>query len=114
MTDAACAGPLPATSDQTATMGRRIKSIFGGSVGNLVEWYDWYAYSAFALMYPPLARLLPASPSEEVAMLARTMFSAVHGIISLGLEERLVAVPQQALRQQVSQFVETYLAGLKR
>lgn len=51
MTDAACAGPLPATSDRNATVARRIKSIFGGSVGNLVEWYDWYAYSAFALYF---------------------------------------------------------------
>lgn len=31
--------------------GRRLKSIIGGSVGNLVEWYDWYAYSAFALYF---------------------------------------------------------------
>ena len=23
----------------------RIKSILGGSAGNLVEWYDWFAYS---------------------------------------------------------------------
>ncbi len=30
---------------------RRLKAIFGGSVGNLVEWYDWYAYSAFALYF---------------------------------------------------------------
>lgn len=29
----------------------RLKAIFGGSVGNLVEWYDWYAYSAFALYF---------------------------------------------------------------
>lgn len=29
----------------------RIKAITGGSVGNLVEWYDWYAYSAFALYF---------------------------------------------------------------
>jgi MFS transporter, MHS family, alpha-ketoglutarate permease len=28
-----------------------LKSIIGGSVGNLVEWYDWYAYSAFALYF---------------------------------------------------------------
>jgi MFS transporter, MHS family, alpha-ketoglutarate permease len=27
---------------------RRIKAIFIGSVGNLVEWYDFYAYTAFA------------------------------------------------------------------
>lgn len=29
----------------------RIKAIAGGSVGNLVEWYDWYAYSAFSLYF---------------------------------------------------------------
>ena len=30
---------------------RRIKAIAGGSIGNLVEWYDWYTYSAFALYF---------------------------------------------------------------
>src|SRR6201994_5158857 len=29
----------------------RIKSIIGGSLGNLVEWYDWYIYSAFSLYF---------------------------------------------------------------
>ncbi len=31
---------------------RRIfRNIFGGSAGNLVEWFDWYVYSAFALYF---------------------------------------------------------------
>jgi MHS family alpha-ketoglutarate permease-like MFS transporter len=30
---------------------RRVSAIFVGSVGNLVEWYDFYAYSAFALYF---------------------------------------------------------------
>ena len=30
---------------------RRIKAIFIGSMGNLVEWYDFYAYTAFALYF---------------------------------------------------------------
>jgi len=29
----------------------RLKAIMGGSIGNLVEWYDWYAYSAFSLYF---------------------------------------------------------------
>ena len=29
----------------------RLRSIFSGSVGNLVEWYDWYVYSAFSLYF---------------------------------------------------------------
>jgi MFS transporter, MHS family, alpha-ketoglutarate permease len=33
------------------TTRQRLKSIFGGSVGNLVEWYDWYTYSACAIYF---------------------------------------------------------------
>ncbi len=29
----------------------RVRSIIGGSLGNLVEWYDWYVYSAFSLYF---------------------------------------------------------------
>jgi MHS family alpha-ketoglutarate permease-like MFS transporter len=36
---------------QLADMRRRLKAIFIGSVGNLVEWYDFYAYAAFALYF---------------------------------------------------------------
>src|SRR5258707_4634395 len=30
---------------------QRLRSIFGGSVGNLVEWYDWYVFSSFSLYF---------------------------------------------------------------
>ena len=33
------------------TPARRLRSIFSGSVGNLVEWYDWYVYAAFSLYF---------------------------------------------------------------
>lgn len=32
----------------------RLRSIIGGSIGNLVEWYDWYAYSVFAVYFAPV------------------------------------------------------------
>jgi MHS family alpha-ketoglutarate permease-like MFS transporter len=34
-----------------ADVRRRLGAIFVGSIGNLVEWYDFYAYSAFALYF---------------------------------------------------------------
>jgi len=37
--------------DQVHDVQRRLKAIFIGSVGNLVEWYDFYAYAAFALYF---------------------------------------------------------------
>jgi MHS family alpha-ketoglutarate permease-like MFS transporter len=32
---------------------RRFRNIVGGSAGNLVEWFDWYVYAAFALYFAP-------------------------------------------------------------
>lgn len=36
---------------ETMTPARRLRSILGGAAGNLVEWYDWYAYAAFSLYF---------------------------------------------------------------
>jgi MFS transporter, MHS family, alpha-ketoglutarate permease len=47
----AAAGVAPLDA---ADMRRRIKAIFIGSIGNLVEWYDFYAYAAFALYFAHL------------------------------------------------------------
>ena len=55
--------------------GRRLKAIFGGSIGNLVEWYDWYAYSAFAIYFS-------ASFFPKVDATAQLLNSA--GIFALG------------------------------
>jgi MFS transporter, MHS family, alpha-ketoglutarate permease len=34
-------------------MRARIRAILGGSIGNLVEWFDWYSYAAFAVYFAP-------------------------------------------------------------
>jgi len=41
----------PDQLEGAADVRRRLKAIFIGSVGNLVEWYDFYAYAAFALYF---------------------------------------------------------------
>ncbi len=43
----------------------RVRHILGGSAGNLVEWYDWYVYSAFTLYFAP--RFFP--PGDPTAQL---------------------------------------------
>ncbi len=37
--------------DEASPTSHRIRSIIGGSLGNLVEWYDWYVYAAFSLYF---------------------------------------------------------------
>src|SRR6266576_1641874 len=41
----------PAEAIDLADVRRRLKAICIGPVGNLVEWYDFYAYAAFALYF---------------------------------------------------------------
>ncbi len=68
-------------------MNRRLTSILGGSVGNLVEWYDWYVYSAFSLyfakvFFPPAsqtAQLLNAAAVFAVGFLMRPVGGWVMG-----------------------------------
>jgi MHS family alpha-ketoglutarate permease-like MFS transporter len=48
------ASSIPTTDSSVHyTTQHQIKSIISGSIGNLVEWYDWYVYSAFALYFAP-------------------------------------------------------------
>ncbi|RDS79209.1 MFS transporter [Dyella monticola] len=42
---------IGATKAPPMSASRRLRSIFGGSIGNLVEWYDWYIFSAFSLYF---------------------------------------------------------------
>jgi MHS family alpha-ketoglutarate permease-like MFS transporter len=41
----------PSTLAAERGMRQRLFSIFGGSVGNLIEWYDFYIYSAFSMYF---------------------------------------------------------------
>ena len=66
----------------------RLRSIFGGSVGNLVEWYDWYTYSAFTLYFgktffpkaSPTAALLSAASIFAVGFFMRPIGGWLLGI----------------------------------
>src|ERR1700676_3428788 len=57
----------------------RISAVLGGSVGNLVEWFDWYTYSAAALYFAPIffpkgdqtAQLLQTAAVFAVGFFAR-------------------------------------------
>ncbi|HKH27169.1 MAG TPA: alpha-ketoglutarate permease, partial [Sphingomicrobium sp.] len=42
---------MPDAAAGTPKSRSRLKNILGGSAGNLVEWFDWYVYSAFALYF---------------------------------------------------------------
>ncbi len=66
----------PLADETVADVGRRIKNIFGGSVGNLIEWYDFYVYNSFALYF---AKHFSPSTNDATAQ-----FLTVFGIYAVG------------------------------
>ena len=52
---------------------RRIKAIFASSSGNLVEWYDWYVYSAFSLYFAKA--FFPAASQTAQLLNAAAVFA---------------------------------------
>lgn len=78
------------TSRAAAVPGasRRVKDIIGGSIGNLIEWYDWFVYSAFALYFAEVffpkgdqtAQLLNAAAIFAVGFLMRPIGSWLMGL----------------------------------
>lgn len=67
--------------NQEISTSNRIKAIIGGSIGNLVEWYDWYAYAAFAIYFS--ASFFP--DGDQTAQLLNTA-----GIFAVGFLMRPV------------------------
>ncbi|HEX7857086.1 MAG TPA: MFS transporter [Sphingobium sp.] len=73
---------------QATDARHRLRSIVGGSLGNLVEWYDWYAYAAFSLYFAPVffpkgnptAQLLSTAAIFGVGFLMRPIGAWIMGI----------------------------------
>ena len=66
----------------------RLKAIIGGSAGNLVEWYDWYTYSALSIYFAAVffpkgdatAQLLNTAAVLAVGFFMRPIGAWVMGI----------------------------------
>lgn len=69
---------------------RRFLAILGGSAGNLVEWYDWFAYASFAIYFAPVffpkgdqtAQLLQAAAVFAVGFFARPVGAWAMGLVA--------------------------------
>ena len=76
---------------------------------------DWYLDEQMRLfrhVEEPVAVLLPDIAAPRRALVARSLFSAVHGMVILGLEDKLQALPRDALHEQVRLIIRSLGYGL--
>jgi AcrR family transcriptional regulator len=68
----------------------------------LPEWAAQDQLRLFRHIAEPLTVIMPELDVVALTTRARTLFAAVHGIVSIGLEERLIAVPPQKLADEIA------------
>ncbi|HWU00910.1 MAG TPA: WHG domain-containing protein [Terriglobales bacterium] len=78
----------------------------------LPEWYLGHQLRLFDKVDDALREISPELSRSQSAALARTIFSAVHGVVILGLEEKLGIVPPKSLRQQLKILISALVSGL--
>ena len=76
------------------------------------EWAVSEQMDLFRHIYRPLAALFPERSPADLGVTARSLFSAVHGMVLLGLEQKLIAVPVAALRKEIATIVRAMVDGL--
>ncbi len=77
-------------TELSMTPARRLRNIIGGSAGNLVEWFDWFAYAAFTVYFAPVffptgeptAQLLSTAAIFAVGFLMRPIGAWLMGVYS--------------------------------
>ena len=83
-----------------------------GPGATLPEWFAADQLRLFVRLETRLDAIMPGRDDAAVKRQARTLFSAVHGIVALGLEQKLVAMPVEAIDAELEQFLGFVLAGM--
>src|SRR3954453_11170041 len=102
-----------------ADMRRRLRAIFIGSVGNLVEWYDFYAFAAFALYFAgaffpsgdPVVQQLNAATLFAVGFIVRPLGGWLFGHLADRYGRRLslmLSVVMMCFGSLIIAFTPTY------
>jgi AcrR family transcriptional regulator len=78
----------------------------------LPDWYAALQSELFAHVASPIAALCPGLTPSAQTSLAHTLFSAVHGIVLLGLDQRVAAIDLPTLRRQLILAVTALASGL--
>lgn len=76
------------------------------SDGPVPEWYIEAMAQLFAYITAPLTEIFPNFDATRLDLMTRTLFSSVHGIVLLGLENRISGVPDAQLKTMIRLLLE--------
>jgi len=81
---------------------------------SLPQWHLDEQAILFANVVEPLAALKPHLDDAGLHTAARTLFAAVHGIVSISLRDASTTIPRETLDTQLTEFIITQVNGMIR
>jgi len=78
------------------------------------DWFMSIQADAFSHIEAPLRTIRPDLAAEELPLLARSIFAAIHGIVVFGLEHRTGPIDLPALQRQVRTIAGAMAVGLEK
>jgi len=72
---------------------------------NVPDWYLEELGRLFSYISAPLAEIFPEKNEYDLDLMTRALFSSVHGIVLLGLEKRISAVPLNRIEEMLKQLL---------
>ncbi len=73
--------------------------------GHVPDWYMAELRALFAHIARPVAELLPDLAPRDLELMVRALFSSVHGMVLLGLQNRISGVPRANIEQMIEQVL---------
>ena len=92
-------------ANQNTPLWRALFDLEMSTEGAVPDWYLQELSAVFSLIAAPLAQIYPEKTRTELDLSVRTLFSAVHGIVLLGLEKRISAVPLEDIEAMISELL---------
>ncbi|MGZ4969339.1 MAG: TetR/AcrR family transcriptional regulator [Methylobacter sp.] len=85
--------------------------IFARDTNNIPEWYQQKIDRIFNRVEAQFTQLSPGRPPQQHKQAARALWSGVHGICALSLNDKLEAVAINAVEDDVVLLVESFIRG---
>ncbi|EBA18062.1 transcriptional regulator, TetR family protein [Roseobacter sp. SK209-2-6] len=73
--------------------------------GPVPDWYMEELDALFAHIAKPVSEIFPKKGPADLQLMVRALFSSVHGIVLLGLENRISGVPRSRIEEMISQVL---------
>lgn len=92
-------------ADANTNLWRALFDLQMADDGPVPDWYREALKELFAYIAEPVGQLFPDLDRAELDLMTRALFSSVHGIVTLGLENRISGVPPEQIERMIAQVL---------